>query len=208
MIQKNKPQGKPEKVSEKILTKAGPKAASAPKKAVVAVAPKVESVAKVSKQIAEKRIAIIRVRGSVHLRSGIADAMKMLNLNRVNHCVVVDNRPQYMGMINKAKDYITFGEINEETVASLIAKRGRLPGNVRLDDAYVKNATGKDIAGFAGAFMKFEKELKDIPDISPVFRLRPPKKGHARGGIKKPCSVGGALGNRKEKINDLLAKMI
>ncbi|ODS43060.1 MAG: 50S ribosomal protein L30 [Candidatus Altiarchaeales archaeon IMC4] len=153
-------------------------------------------------------MAIIRVRGSVHLRSGIADAMKMLNLNRVNHCVVVDNRPQYMGMINKAKDYITFGEINEETVASLIAKRGRLPGNVRLDDAYVKNATGKDIAGFAGAFMKFEKELKDIPDISPVFRLRPPKKGHARGGIKKPCSVGGALGNRKEKINDLLAKMI
>ena len=55
---------------------------------------------------------------------------------------------------------------------------------------------------------KVSAELKEIPELKPVFRLRPPKKGYERVGIKKPFSVGGALGYRKEKINELLEKMI
>src|SRR3989338_10072554 len=41
-----------------------------------------------------------------------------------------------------------------------------------------------------------------------VFALNPPRKGYGRKGIKVNFAVGGALGNRGEKINDLLAGMI
>ena len=40
------------------------------------------------------------------------------------------------------------------------------------------------------------------------FSLHPPRGGFGRKGIKKPFSSGGALGNRKEKMNDLIMKMI
>lgn len=40
------------------------------------------------------------------------------------------------------------------------------------------------------------------------YRLNPPRKGYGRKGIKVPFSKGGALGDRKEKINDLLKRMI
>ena len=40
------------------------------------------------------------------------------------------------------------------------------------------------------------------------FRLNSPRKGFGRKGIKKPFSVGGALGDRKEKINDLIRRML
>ncbi len=40
------------------------------------------------------------------------------------------------------------------------------------------------------------------------FRLHPPRKGYARKGIKTPFSMGGALGDRKEKINELIIRMI
>lgn len=40
------------------------------------------------------------------------------------------------------------------------------------------------------------------------FRLHPPRKGYGRKGIKTPFVVGGSLGNRKEKINDLIKRMI
>jgi large subunit ribosomal protein L30 len=40
------------------------------------------------------------------------------------------------------------------------------------------------------------------------FALQPPRKGYGRKGIKMPFSKGGALGNRGEKINDLLMRMI
>lgn len=55
-----------------------------------------------------------------------------------------------------------------------------------------------------------EKELveKRAEKGKKVFRLSPPVKGHARGGIKKPFTLGGALGNRKTEINKLVKKML
>ena len=41
-----------------------------------------------------------------------------------------------------------------------------------------------------------------------LFTLHPPRKGYGRKGIKIPFSVGGGLGSRKEKINDLIKRMI
>lgn len=40
------------------------------------------------------------------------------------------------------------------------------------------------------------------------FRLHPPRGGFERKGIKTPFTMGGALGNRNEKINDLIKRMI
>lgn len=41
-----------------------------------------------------------------------------------------------------------------------------------------------------------------------VHRLHPPRGGYERKGIKLPFSIGGVLGYRKEKINDLIKKML
>jgi large subunit ribosomal protein L30 len=40
------------------------------------------------------------------------------------------------------------------------------------------------------------------------FRLHPPRKGFGRKGIKASFVNGGALGDRKEKINDLITRMV
>ena len=53
-----------------------------------------------------------------------------------------------------------------------------------------------------------EKDPKDPKKIKKFFRLNPPRKGYGRKGIKKAFSVGGALGDRKDKINDLIRRMI
>ena len=53
-----------------------------------------------------------------------------------------------------------------------------------------------------------KKELKDIPGLKRFFRLRPPEKGFERKGIKKTYAVGGVLGYRKDKINELIMRML
>lgn len=40
------------------------------------------------------------------------------------------------------------------------------------------------------------------------YAMQPPRKGYGRKGVKLPFSQGGALGDRKEKINDLLLRMV
>ena len=64
-------------------------------------------------------IAIVRVRGSVKVRGEIKETLSRLGLEKPNHCVIVSSTPVYLGMIKKAKDYITWGEIDEDTLSLL-----------------------------------------------------------------------------------------
>ncbi len=125
-----------------------------------------------------EKIAIIRVRGLTKIKGEIEDTLNMLRLYRKNFCVIVPSTPAYLGMINKAKDYITWGKIDDETEKLLIAKRGE----------------------------KTKEEGKEV--FKKFFRLSPPIKGFGRKGIKLPFSVGGGLGDRAEKINDIIRRMV
>lgn len=117
----------------------------------------------------------------------------------------MDERDSYLGMLQKVKDYITWGPIDREDVARILRNRGELVGRKRLTDAYVKkNTKYKSIDDFAEDFIKFKAELEDIPNLRPFFRLHPPRKGYE--GIKRSFIEGGALGPR-ESIKDLLYRM-
>ena len=151
--------------------------------------------------------AVVRVRGTVNVRHDIKKTLEMLRLNRVNHCVLVEENESYKGMLQKAKDYITWGEIEKDTLVELIKKRGRLIGDKPLDDDYVKSATSyKSIEELAEAIIEGKIKYRELPEIKPVFRLSPPRKGYE--GIKRAYTVGGALGYRGKDINDLIKRML
>ncbi len=155
------------------------------------------------------KLAIVRVRGTTNVRGDIEDTLRLLNLNQSNHCVIVDDRPQYKGMITKVNDYVTWGEISEKVLKELLAKRALIRGNKPLTDDYVKERAGlASVAELSKAVIESKADLKDVPNLKPVFRLKPPQRGFERAGIKKPYSLGGALGYRGGDINALLERMI
>jgi len=154
------------------------------------------------------RIAIVRIRGKNHIQKKVADTLKMLRLYKINGCVVVPGNPIYLGMIQKVKDYVTWGEIDEETFKAMFTKRGKTVGDKPLTEEYLKENVKLSYDDFTKEYFTGKKELKDIPGFKPFFRLSPPSKGYERKGIKKPFSMGGALGYRKEKINILINRMI
>lgn len=151
--------------------------------------------------------AVIRVRGSVNVKSDIKDTLKMLRLNKVNHCVILPKTKGYSGMLQKVKDYVTWGEIRPETLAKMILHRGRLVGDKKISDKYIEASTKyKSVMSFAKAVSQGETKFQDIKDIKPVIRLHPPIKGYE--GVKKSYKLGGALGYRGEDINELIERMI
>ncbi|MDD5253611.1 MAG: 50S ribosomal protein L30 [Candidatus Nanoarchaeia archaeon] len=155
-----------------------------------------------------KRIAIVRVRSSVETRKDVNDTMKMLRLYKTNTCVIVKNTPEVNGMIAKVKDYVTWGEIDTQTMKELLLKRGRLAANKPVTDNYIKEKTKISADEFVNNFMDLRKDLREIPGLKTFFRLNPPQKGFERAGIKKTFVQGGVLGYRKEKINDLILRML
>ncbi len=150
--------------------------------------------------------AVVRMRGSVHVRGSIEDTLGMLRLNKVNHCVLIEDTPSNRGMIQKVKDYVAYGEVDADSLSQMLAKRGRLQGGMRLTDEYVSENTGFDsIEAFADSLVKGDAKIGDVPKLKPVFRLHPPRKGHS--GMKRTYQQGGVLGNHGEQITVLLNKM-
>ena len=155
-----------------------------------------------------KKIAVIRIRSSKGIKEEIKDTMKMLRLYKQNNCVIIDNKPNLIGMLKKIKDYVTWGEIDEKTFKELLLKRGRIVGKKKLTEDYLKEKTKLSVDEFGKEFFNFKKTLKDVAGLKLFFKLKPPVKGFERKGIKTPFSMGGVLGYRKEKINDLIIRML
>ncbi len=151
--------------------------------------------------------AIIQVRSTIKSVKGVRETMDMLRLHTVNHLVLMPDNPSTKGMLQKVKDYVTYGDIDAHTLTEVLKKRGRLMGDKKLTDKHVKETTKyATIADLAGALSKGEIRLTDVKDLKPVFRLHPPHKGYEH--LKKHFSVGGTLGNRGKEINKLILKMI
>ena len=152
------------------------------------------------------KIAVVRVRGSVKVQREIIDTLKMLRLTRVNHATIIDDNTTYKGMLKKIKDYATWGEIDSQTIAMLLRKRGELLGHKSLTDDYIKQHTEfASIDEFAKAVADSKTNLKNLQDLKLVFRLKPPKRGYE--GIKRSFKEGGALGYRGKEISNLLKRM-
>jgi large subunit ribosomal protein L30 len=151
--------------------------------------------------------AVVRVRGIVNVKPDIKKTLQLINLTRANHCVILDENPSTKGMLQIAKDYVTWGEIDKEVLTKLITTRGRLEGDKELDEKHLKSATSyTTIDKLSQDIIDNKFKLKDIPSVKPVFRLNPPKNGYE--GIKRSYKNKGALGYRGKDINKLIQRMI
>ncbi len=142
------------------------------------------------------KIAIVRIRGIRNINPKIKQTLDLLNIERPNNCVIIDDTPQNMGMVKVCKDYITYGPISEKVLFELLRKRGE-KGRRMLRDVMEE----EEIKQAAQKIMHNEK-VKNFVD--PVFRLHPPRKGYKT--IKKPAPEGD-LGKR-EDMDSLLKRMM
>jgi large subunit ribosomal protein L30 len=151
---------------------------------------------------------VVRIRGTLKVKPDIRETLKLLRLNKVNHCVMIPESPEYKGMLQKAKDYITWGEVDSEVVENLLKVRSEMDGQDKLSDKFVKKNTDyKDLKELSTAVSEGAFDHRKIEGLNPVFRLHPPRKGGYEG-IKRAFTVGGALGYRGKEINKLLLRMI
>jgi large subunit ribosomal protein L30 len=138
-------------------------------------------------------MAVILLRGMVKTDKDICDTLHMLRLNRKHHCVLLTEKQK--GMIQKARNWITWGEISDEMLKKMVTKRGRYAANKRVNpddvDKIIEQIKNKKV-----------KEW----EIKPVFRLTPPSKGFKKS--TRHAYPKGELGYRGDKINLLMKRMI
>ncbi len=142
-------------------------------------------------------IALIRIVGMIKINKHIQETMSRLRLRKKYTCSIVDeNKKEIFGMVDKVRNFIAFGKIDEKTLTDLIKARGKKIGNVKA------KISETDAARIAKEIMA-GKKLEDL-GIKPWFGLHP-----ARGGINtKKHFPKGVIGNHGNDINKLIEKML
>jgi len=161
----------------------------------------------VAEDTEHKCIAAVRIRGTVRGSAEARETLKMLHLSRNNHAALINGSPSFAGMLTAAQSFITWGEASKETISLLIKEKARTAGNKSLTDEYLQKAGFKSTDELAEAVHGGRVKYWKLPEIQPFFRLHPPSKGF-KGKVKKSFRAGGELGNRGEKINELIKRML
>ncbi len=133
-----------------------------------------------------KLIAVIRVRGRIGVRRSINETLSRLNVKKVNNLSLVFGTAANLGMIEKCKDFVTYGPVEEGVLAKLLGSKG---SKVSKDDIL--------------SMMSGKKRARDVLKLP--ITMHPPRRGYEC--IKQSFAVGGALGYRGEKVNELIKRM-
>ena len=148
---------------------------------------------------------VVRVRGTVHARHDVVDTLRYLHLTRPNHATVVAEEASVRGMLTAVQGYVTWGEVEPDTVSLLLTTRGETTGGAKVSESSAGSlAPGMDLPTLSNEVAR--NGLTEVLGLKPLFRLRAPKGGWK--STKKPFALGGSLGYRGRAINDLVRRMV
>merc|ERR1711981_1222139 len=161
-----------------------------------------------------KLLFVVRIRGLADMHPKTKKILSLMRLIQNNMGVFVKASAASMEMLKRVEPYLSYGYPSLKSVRDLIYKRGfgkinkqRIPLN---DNAVVEKGLGKY------GINCMEDLVHEIYTVGPHFReannflwpfkLRPAKGGQAKK--RKGFCEGGQAGNREDKMNDLIAKML
>ena len=70
------------------------------------------------------KIAVVRLRGTAGVNERIAHTLMMLGLKRRHNMLIMDRKPELLGMVKKVQDYVAWGEASDDMIKT-ITKSGK-----------------------------------------------------------------------------------
>ena len=135
----------------------------------------------------------IRIAGIVKMNRDVEETLQRMRLGRKYTAVLLPATPANEKLLASVRNFIAYGELSQEALLELLQKRARpLDKKKKLDFSEAAAQLGR-------------KSLEEL-GFKPFFRLHPP-----RGGIDARLHFGvrkGVLGEHKEKINNLVRRML
>lgn len=137
-------------------------------------------------------IIAIRISGLVEIPNEVKESLFRLRLRKKYSAALFKETRENELLLKKLRNFIAYGKVNSETISLLIEKRAQPLNSKKLDVKKVMEGLDK-------------KNLEEL-GIKPFFRLHPP-----RGGIDSKLHFPirkGVLGDNRDKINDLVRRML
>jgi len=163
----------------------------------------------------EPRLAfVIRIRGINQVHPKVRKVLQLFRLLQINNGVFVKLNKATMNMLRICEPMIAWGYPNMKSIHDLVYKRG----HAKIDGRRIPITDNKIIEDKLGKqdIICLEDIVHEIYNVGPHFKqatnfLWPFKLNSPTGGWRQKTShfvEGGDFGNREQRINDLLRRMV
>jgi large subunit ribosomal protein L7e len=163
----------------------------------------------------EAKVAlVVRIRGINCLSPTTRKILQLFRLRQLHNAVFIRINKATINMLRKVEPFIAYGYPNHQTIKQLIYKRG----HAKLNKQRIPLSSNQIIEGALGKFgiICVEDLIHEIETCGPhfkeansflwTFKLSSPTEGFKNK--RHSFHQGGDWGNREDKINDLVQRMI
>lgn len=157
----------------------------------------------------ERLIAVLRIRGPSGLSGKVEKTFSLLSLPRSNALALMPSSKTVLGMLNKLKAHIAWGEVTKETLLLLLEKQRRAGNRSGFTGEKMKEMGCDSLEALAEMIHNNPRVLKDLAarGFRALFRLHPSRKGFKRR-TKALAGTGGRAGYIGAEINELISRMV
>ena len=144
-----------------------------------------------------KAFLVVRISGQADVPYWAVTTMKLLKLEKKYRATIIPEKDNTIGMLRKIQHYVSWQEIDIETVKELLDKKARKSGYKKITNEDITSIGFTSIDELATSLAEGKTSLSKLKPLKPWFALDPPRHGFKRS-TKKLYGQKGVLGHNKE----------
>ena len=144
-----------------------------------------------------KAFLVLRISGQADVPYWAVTTMTLLKLEKKYRATIIPEKDNTIGMLRKIQHYVSWQEIDIETVKELLDKKARKSGYKKVTNEDITSIGFASIDELATALAEGKTSLSKLKPLKPWFALDPPRHGFKRS-TKKLYGQKGVLGYNKE----------
>ena len=144
-----------------------------------------------------KAFLVVRISGQADVPYWAVTTMKLLKLEKKYRATIIPEKDNTTGMLRKIQHYVSWQEIDIETVKELLDKKARKSGYKKVTNEDITSIGFTSIDELATSLAEGKTSLSKLKPLKPWFALDPPRHGFKRS-TKKLYGQKGVLGHNKE----------
>ena len=144
-----------------------------------------------------KAFLVVRISGQADVPYWAVTTMKLLKLEKKYRATIIPEKDNTIGMLRKIQHYVSWQEIDIETVKELLDKKARKSGYKKITNEDITSIGFTSIDELATSLAEGKTSLSKLKPLKPWFAMDPPRHGFKRS-TKKLYGQKGVLGYNKE----------
>ena len=144
-----------------------------------------------------KAFLVVRISGQADVPYWAVTTMNLLKLEKKYRATIIPEKDNTIGMLRKIQHYVSWQEIDIETVKELLDKKARKSGYKKVTNEDITSIGFTSIDELATSLAEGKTSLSKLKPLKPWFALDPPRHGFKRS-TKKLYGQKGVLGYNKE----------